>query len=285
MRVRWLGCGSLGVLSFCAGCPSDAAPVGGSASGDSTLAASSSEHASSTTASDATTSDISTSAETTTSASPGEANSSDASGSEASSSEGVDLGEDTGTCEDELSTPTGTVFEGDVVLATADDVQLAAGYREITGSLYVATSFAGPLVLPNLRHVGGDVWVEATIDDELIDSNITELRLPALETIGSSLWIYLNASLQSLDLRRLERIGSRFWVYRNLTLWDIRLDALTSFGEDAQVQGNPQVPGCFADALIEQLQGFDTGSIVGDTESPCACQDVCDRIAIVCGAM
>lgn len=188
------------------------------------------------------------------------------------------------TC-DEPSLPeiTGPVYEGDVFVLTAADMEAIEEYAEITGSLIVGTSFVGAFDLPNLRRVGGDVYVEGVITNagNLVDSQVTQIRLPALVSIDGTLWIYLNTSLETLDLRRVEQIGNRFWVYRNVALWDLRLDALRSFGGDAQVQGNPRIPRCYTEMLAAQLPG-ETGAIVGGTETDCSCEETCDRVVVVC---
>lgn len=159
------------------------------------------------------------------------------------------------------------IFDGDVVLDTSDDLAAVANYTEITGSLWVgAVTWTGALDWPNLRRVGGSIYVENT--------NTTAVRMPNLIEVGGELWVYLNSLLLDADFRSLTRVGDRLWIYRNRDLAGLHLDALAEIDSgDISVQGNLVLPECFATALRDQMKaaGIPEGGITG-YDIPCDCE-------------
>jgi hypothetical protein len=122
---------------------------------------------------------------------------------------GVDRDGDGALDDDEVTSTTyacevDEVWEGDVGVWVWGDPIALARLREatvVTGNLRVATD--GPLSLPRLRTVGGDIWIWSTGG---------ALDLPALTTVGGE-----------LDLEDADLVG------------EVVLPALTTVGEDARL--------------------------------------------------
>jgi hypothetical protein len=136
---------------------------------------------------------------------------------------GVDRDGDGALDDDEVTSTTyacdvDEVWEGDVGVWVWGDPTAMARLREatvVTGNIRVATD--GPLSLPRLRTVGGDIWIWSTSG---------ELDLPALTTVGGE-----------LDLEDADLVG------------EVVLPALTTVGEDARLGGGAGITRLSAPSL------------------------------------
>jgi hypothetical protein len=161
----------------------------------------------------------------------------------------------------------GSSFEGDLSLATAADVAAAREYSSISGSLYVTA--LTELDLPNLTHVGGDVYAD--------HSSLMTLSLPNLVTIEGALWLYLNGELVSADFRKLERAGARVFIHRNIKLASLQIRALVDVGtaDFSDVSGNSALPDCF-------VTGTTLESVLSSSSLDCTCGVVCGLLEASC---
>jgi hypothetical protein len=170
-------------------------------------------------------------------------------------------------CEEVQQPVTGSSFEGDLSLATPADVEVARAYSSISGSLYVTA--LTELDLPNLTHVGGDVYIEK--------SALVSLSLSNLVTIEGALWLYLNYELVSADFRTLERAGARVFIHRNIKLASLQIQALAEVGtaDFSDVSGNSALPDCF-------VTGTALESVLSSSSLDCTCSVVCGLVEASC---
>jgi hypothetical protein len=170
-------------------------------------------------------------------------------------------------CEEAPQPIDGSSFEGDLSLATPADVEAAREYSSISGSLYVTA--LTELDLPNLTHVGGDVYIEK--------SALVSLSLSNLVTIEGALWLYLNYELVSADFRTLERAGARVFIHRNIKLASLQIQALAEVGtaDFSDVSGNSALPDCF-------VTGTALESVLSSSSLDCTCSVVCGLVEASC---
>jgi hypothetical protein len=170
-------------------------------------------------------------------------------------------------CEEEQQPVNGPSFEGDLALATPADVEAARDYSSISGSLYVST--LTELDLPNLTHVGGDVYIDK--------SALVSLSLSNLVTIEGALWLYLNGELVSADFRKLERAGVRVFIHRNIKLASLQIRALVEFGtaDFSDVSDNSALADCF-------VTGTPLESVLSSSSLDCTCNAVCGLVEASC---
>ena len=165
------------------------------------------------------------------------------------------------------------VYDGSVEITDPSDAAAILSFAEITGTLSVRPPFTGVLELPNLRRLGGDLFVEGSSGEPPVPDHVTELRLPNLERIDGQLWIYLAWNLVAVDLHELETVGSRFWIHRNIELRTLRLDSLSEIGADVQVSGNLSLPSCMTDPIMPIASlAFANGG------TSCWCEAVCEHL-------
>ncbi len=111
--------------------------------------------------------------------------------------------------------------------------------------------------MPYVASVDGDLKIICNYD--LIGFN-----LGSLEYVEGDVRVEGNKSLPNLDgLRSLKFIGGSLEIYQsgckhpNGQLGDISgLDMLESVGGDIRIEGNPMLPTCAAEALVERLKYF-----------------------------
>jgi hypothetical protein len=96
--------------------------------------------------------------------------------------------------------PAGAVVEGNVTVASADDMTALAGIRVITGILVIEGG-APDLVLPDLEVVGRSIQVTGSV------ASPPQVDLPALETIGGQ-FASLSGPLATVSAPRLESTGA-----------------------------------------------------------------------------
>jgi hypothetical protein len=184
--------------------------------------------------------------------------------------------EDGGASDCSVPAPhTTAIFYGDLLITDDASLATARAYTEVTGSVRVATSFAGVVELPSLTKVGGDLAVESTIitspASAIIESNVTRLRARSLTSVSGSLWIYLNFKLVELDLRSLTSAGNVF-IDRNTTLQMVRFDAYPT-----ELSFDAPLPECLAPAFPNvSLVGLPAGVV------PCECAMQCGRLVAHC---
>ena len=174
-----------------------------------------------------------------------------------------------------LSSPpaAGNVYDGDLALDSAADVDAARVYSRITGCLTLDVA-AGEVLLPNLLSLGS---LHAQ------SSSITRLSLPNVRSIDGELWIYLNGKLAELDLRHLEEVAGRLYIHRNIALTDLQLISLrsvqgstTKLDGDSEITGNINLPACLLDIPKARFQSFAFTSAVPN----CSCSAECDHVSV-----
>lgn len=156
------------------------------------------------------------------------------------------------------------VFDGDLEVASAADLEEARKYTEITGALQISVA---ELELPTLVRLGGDLSSFGT----------TSVRLPALTEVGGSVYYYLDEAIEVVDLRSLRSVGDQFWVHRNLILHELQIDALAEVGTDFQISANLKLPDCFLDVVDTRLPVLHTMAPEG-----CTCARSCGVVSVAC---
>jgi hypothetical protein len=124
------------------------------------------------------------------------------------------------------------VYHGDVILFDSYApyvIQSFSGARCITGDLKILSTYLSDLdALASLEAVGDDLWL-------ITNSQLTDVELPALSSVGGALFIESNPALTSLSgLGSLEVIGS-----------GRPADGLA-------INGNALLPECWVDAIEVQ---------------------------------
>lgn len=115
------------------------------------------------------------------------------------------------------------VLTGDAKIVTAADVERLAGYTEITGRLTVKRADVTEISLPNLKAIGGKLYVQK-------NAALTALRLPALRSIGSDdgdvVVIERNRALVEVSLGGLKTAAYQIAVRNNDALERLDLGSL-----------------------------------------------------------
>ncbi|MCC7535273.1 MAG: hypothetical protein IT379_03625, partial [Deltaproteobacteria bacterium] len=183
-----------------------------------------------------------------------------------------------------------TVVRGDVVVATAADVDALSGITCIDGNVRLEGDALRALVLPSLRRITGNLLgqflggletielacVERVADFVLIGNDrLAALRMPRLVR-SERIAVRGGEALATLELDALERAGSiSLWLLPSLVRADLRrlssashgveasqLDALVELGLDSlRTVGTVSVE---HDALLETLDlpSLETGSLL-----------------------
>jgi hypothetical protein len=173
-------------------------------------------------------------------------------------------GASSGGCEP-LPAPEGPIYDGDFMIANADDAEEARKYSEFTGSLTIGVP---ELELPMLARIGGD----------LSSSGTAAIRLPVLTEVGGMVYYYLDAAIDVLDLRSLRSVGGQFYLHRNLGLVELQIDALVEFGGGSHISANLNLPDCYLDVVDAGLEVLHTSAPEG-----CVCTRSCGVVTAVCG--
>ncbi|WP_437522006.1 hypothetical protein WME79_30400 [Sorangium sp. So ce726] len=182
-----------------------------------------------------------------------------------------------GDCESGPEALEGSVYQGDLLIASDADVLAARAYSTISGTISVSPGFAGTLDLPSLLEVGG---IQAEGGAEPATARIKAIRMPNLVRVRGTLWIYLAFELLEADFRKLETVDERFWIHRNTELATLRLDALRTVGEDVQITGNLKLPACTLERIEANLKAAGNTDISisgGLQETGCECTLVCGQ--------
>lgn len=166
-------------------------------------------------------------------------------------------------CDGDAS-PEGLVYEGDLTIASAEDLEAAKRYSSVAGDLIVN---AAEVELPLLTRVGGDVGSSGTV----------HLRLPNLREVGGEIYYYLDGDIVTLDFRSLERVGGQVYIHRNLALRELQLDSLRE-AEGCQISANTELPDCFLDVVSTRF------SILRTTAPECTCTRSCGVVTAHCDA-
>ncbi|WP_157906949.1 hypothetical protein [Sorangium cellulosum] len=183
-------------------------------------------------------------------------------------------------CESGPEALEGSVYQGDLLIASDADALAARAYSTINGTISVRSDFAGTLDLPSLLEVGGIRAEGSASSGELVTAQIKAIRMPNLARVRGTLWIYLAFELLEADFRKLEAVDERLWIHRNPELATLRLDALRSVGEDVQITDDFKVPACALERIEANLTaaGITSMNISGGLqETGCECRLVCGQ--------
>ena len=118
----------------------------------------------------------------------------------------------------------GGIYEGDVVIASQDDLDRYDGYSEITGSLKFTQS-----------------------------DTLESFNWSTLVTVQGDLWVWDNTKLTSFSLGSLTAVGGGVLIRENDLLTSFNLNQLTSVGGNLGVAHNPVLPECRAQALMSSV--------------------------------
>jgi len=141
------------------------------------------------------------------------------------------------SCPNDYIVEGSAIIEGDVDIRDSVTLALIKNYSRITGDLYIAN--ITNISLPNLVEVGGALSISYSEIVETID-------LPALVSVAkdpngsgvTGLRIGGNTKLRSVNLNSLEEVGGA---------------DLPTMPLEVRIQDNPQLPSCWADALLAQI--------------------------------
>lgn len=112
----------------------------------------------------------------------------------------------------------------------ANNNKLAVTLRDLQWANDPTVTNAGTISLPSLTSVNGSIG--------FYDTNIEELALEKLETIGGALGISSNADLTEVSLLMLREVCGGFFIDHNPQLQELTFDALTTICGSLQVSGN-----------------------------------------------
>jgi hypothetical protein len=135
-----------------------------------------------------------------------------------------------------------TVYDGDVALASAEDLASFAFITTITGDVTITSPVPLLTGLENLSSVGGKLDISSCPNLQLL----TELG--NLVTVGGSFNIGSNPVLNGLGgLSKLMTVGGFFHIQSNAGLQNVNMPALTSVGDFFQIYSN---------AILDNLTGL-----------------------------
>lgn len=126
--------------------------------------------------------------------------------------------------------------------------------------------------MPHVAWLGGDLRI-------LCNYDLVRLDLGSLVYIKGEIEIEGNRSLPDLDgLRSLKYLGGSLTIggpnckHPNGELADISgLDRLESVGGNIKIEGNPKLPGCAADALVQRLKYFPGIATIDGNDTGATC--------------
>jgi hypothetical protein len=209
-------------------------------------------------------------------------------------------------------TPAGTgcsmftgIWEGDMVISSADDIATAEGITDITGNLIIeGTSLQTLAGLEGIRVVDGDVVIGGDTGNTVLASLD---GLSGITTIGGFLAVRRNPLLPNLSgLSALERTGDSFTVAENSLMTTMGpLPKLTTVGYFMSIENNRSLVDVNGlDALVEvdftlniasnavlaSLEGFSSLRVAGRlfvrnniALSTCAAESLRDQLLAVNG--
>ena len=132
----------------------------------------------------------------------------------------------------------GGIYEGDVVIASQEDLERYDNYSEVTGS------------------------VKFTQSDTLESFNWS-----ALVTVQGDLWVWDNTKLTSFSLGSLTAVGGGVLIRENDLLTSFNLNQLTQVGGNLGVAHNPVLPECRAEGLMTSVGESNIGGSVDLTNN------------------
>ena len=126
--------------------------------------------------------------------------------------------------------------------------------------------------MPYVTWIGGGLTI-------IYNNDLVSLDLGSLVYIKGGVEIEGNRSLPSLDgLRSLKYIGGSLTIgcshceHLNGELADISgLDKLESVGGNIKIEGNPKLPTCAAEALVQRLKYFPGIATIDDNDTSTTC--------------
>lgn len=147
-------------------------------------------------------------------------------------------------------------------------------YTSVGGDLKInITDGLTSVEMPYVTWLGGDLRIICNYD-------LVSLDLGSLVYIKGEVEIEGNRSLPNLDgLRSLKyvggdlKIGGQNCKHPNGELADIGgLDRLESVGGNIKIEGNPRLPTCAADALVERLKYFPGIATIDGNDTGATCE-------------
>ena len=147
-------------------------------------------------------------------------------------------------------------------------------YTSIGGDLTInITDGLTKVEMPYVTSVGGDLRI-------LCNYDLVRLDLGSLVYIRGEVEIEGNKSLPNLDgLRSLKYIGGSLTIdnhsckHPNGELADISgLDRLESVGGNIKIEGNPRLPTCAAEALVDRLIYFLGTATISGNDGNATCE-------------
>lgn len=99
-------------------------------------------------------------------------------------------------------------------------------------------------------------------------AQLSEINLPALRSVGSSIFVGDMPALESIDLSVLEQLASgTLYVTGNSALTDVRLGSLAAGCADLSIVSNPELPACLFDSYTDICTAF----TVSDNDDDALC--------------
>ena len=131
------------------------------------------------------------------------------------------------------------ILEGDATVTSSEDLARLAKYDSITGKLVVKRSTLERLDLPNLKSIGGRLYIQK-------NTALKSVNLGSLLQVGTKegdeLVIERNIALENIDLGRLSFVTHSFSLRNNNALKSINLDSLMRvLGHGLQISENPSL--------------------------------------------
>ena len=103
------------------------------------------------------------------------------------------------------------IWEGDIRIETATDLQVYKNVTRVMGNVVIGGHLNATVNLPNLREIGGNLWVWDS-------SVLLDFSFATLEVIGANLLIRNNTQLRDFSLEGLGKIGGSLTVVYNPVL-------------------------------------------------------------------
>jgi len=165
-------------------------------------------------------------------------------------------------------------YSGDVNIQEMFGTDTENCYSSIGGDLTInITDGLTNVEMPYVTSIGGDLRI-------LCNYDLVRLDLGSLVYVKGEVEIEGNKSLTNLDgLRSLKYIGGSLTIdnrsckHPNGELADISgLDRLESVGDNIKIEGNPRLPTCAAEALVERLKYFPGIAAIDGNDTNATCE-------------
>jgi hypothetical protein len=136
------------------------------------------------------------------------------------------------------------VLNGSMTISTAEDIETANQYKEITGDLEITENVPSQTALPFLQKIGGRLWVH--------DANkLVELTLPKLLSVGTSLEFEELALFERLSAAVLNGVGSNIRMNTLPKCYQLHLPALVSVGTDVHLTKVDAITNMLLNGLVD----------------------------------